>query len=515
MYLFIVCQLIGLIYQEPASSLTAEQVMQRVRQATQFSKAKLPATGLQFMGQGSYAGLPARYSLLFNKEGCYVQTIDARISTGQGFDGTHAWIKDLGGEVRVQELSDERNNKLMGLLMTNLWLDSSSGLVYSLPEKPLENDIYTLNFTYGTPQIHGKLHIDAKAWLPLDCKMMLEGRETTVKWSGLLEFEGMKFPKSVRSFSSSDSVESYEYDTVQAAPVFVKNPYEVLSKIPADVVFDNAVPAELVVKRAKTGHLLVKPLVNGKDVGWFIFDSGAGAHCLATSTIKELGLEQFGELPAIGIGGAVKTKFSQPASIQIGRATFQKPVVIGLDFAFLDAPMGEHIAGVVGYGAFHRCIIEMDMDRNFIALFDPKAYDEKRVQGRWQKLYQSARVACVEAEFEGHQGIFKLDTGAAGSTVAIHAPIVDKLKLLENRETKETQAGGVGGMVKARSGKLKYFELGGYRHEDVEATFATVNKGAFNSSDTLGNIGGDLVKPFKVVFDYQAKRIAFVKRTGE
>src|SRR4029077_10918602 len=117
------------------------------------------------------------------------------------------------------------------------------------------------------------------------------------------------------------------------------------------------------------------------------------------------------------------------------------------------------------------------------------------------------RVACVEAEFEGHKGIFKLDTGAAGSTVAIHAPTVEKFKLLEGRETQDTLAGGVGGNVTAKKGKLKYFELGGHRSNDVEATFATVNKGAFNSSDTLGNIGGDLLKPFKMVFDYQNKRI--------
>ncbi|MFT3880830.1 MAG: retropepsin-like aspartic protease [Gemmatales bacterium] len=177
--------------------------------------------------------------------------------------------------------------------------------------------------------------------------------------------------------------------------------------------------------------------------------------------------------------------------------------------------MGAKIAGVIGYGVFHRCTVELDMENNTVALFDPKTYDQNRVQNRWQKLYQTARVACVEAEFEGHKGIFKLDTGAAGSTVALHAPTVEKYKLLDGRQTTETLAGGVGGNVSAKSGKLKYFELGGHRTDDIEVTFATTAKGAFNSADTLGNIGGDLLKPFKLVFDYQNKRIAFIKRENE
>jgi hypothetical protein len=208
----------------------------------------------------------------------------------------------------------------------------------------------------------------------------------------------------------------------------------------------------------------------------------------------------------------VKTAFCQPETIQLGRATFERPMAIGLDLGFLDAPMGVHIAGVLGYGVFHRCIVEVDMRESQIALYDPDHFDDSKLKDRWQKLYQTARVACVEAEFEGHKGIFKLDTGAANSTVAIHAPIVEKFKLLENREVKDSMTGGVGGMLKAKSGNVKYFELGGHRTVNVEVVFATANQGAFNTSETMGNIGGELLKPFRLVFDYQGKRIAFVKR---
>lgn len=500
--------------QAPSTSISADEIMQQVRKATGFSVNRLPATGLQILGKGTYAGMPARYEVLFNRDGHFAQSVTSRINTGIGFDGKQAWVRDLAGEQRIQELTDRRNTIFTGLLITQLWIDPGSGMQYSLPADSLKDGVYSLQFTHVPTQMKGTIRIDQKTWLPSDCTITVEGRQMTTKWNGVVEFQGMKFPQHMQALSSNEGVEAVTIKSIQPAPTFVRNPYAALDVVPGDTVFDNTVPAELEVKRAKTGHLLVKPKVNGKHVGWFIFDSGAGANVLANSVIKELQLEQFGELPAVGIGGSVKTHFSKPETLTIGRATIKEPLVIGLDLAFLDIPMGEHIAGIVGYGTFHRCIVEMDMDKNTIALFDPKDYDQSRVNNRWQKLYQTARVSCVEAEFEGHKGIFKLDTGAAGSTVALHAPIVEKLKLLENRETSDTMSGGVGGMVKAKKGKLKYFQLADEKFENVEATFATVNKGAFNSADTMGNIGGDLLKPFKLVFDYQNKRIAFVRRTG-
>ncbi len=518
-YLLLICLQPTLIWAQGTKADVTEQtsrspaLIQQARQATGISLNKIPEEGIRLMGEGTYAGMPAHYVLQFNRQGHYMQKAQARISTGMGFDGTHAWVKDLGGEQRVQELADRRNTIFMGLIYSGLWLDPSSGLVFKEPKDSGSTEkLSVLEFEHPASEQKGKLEIDPKTGLPVSVKLMREGREVIMRWSDYREAFGMKLPGSLELLSSGDVVEKVTYSKMEAAPVSPISPYLLSANKTDDVKFDNNIPAELVVKRAKTGHLLVKPLVNGKDVGWFIFDSGAGAHVLAKGTVKELGLETFGDLPAIGVGGAVKTHFTKPSTITLGRAEFQNPFCIELDLAFLDGVMGDHIAGIVGYGAFHRCIVEVDMEKSSIALFDPANYDAARAQGRWQKLYQTARVACVEAEFEGHKGIFKLDTGAAGSTVAIHAPIVEKLKLLEGRETSDTVAGGVGGMLKAKKGKLKYFELGGHRSEDIEATFATARQGAFDSTETLGNIGGDLVKPFRVIFDYQQKRIAFVKR---
>jgi hypothetical protein len=508
---FSFCLLSAMPAQAPARVKTADEVMQCVREALSISASKIPEGGLQMLGKGTFAGMPAQTEVLFNRDGHFVQTISSRLQTSIGFDGKDAWAKDISGEQRIVELSDRRNTLMNGLLATGLWVDPGSGMKYTMSDDAWKDGVYSLNFTHGPSGFSGQLRVDGTSWLPLDCTVTIEGRKQTTAWSGTVEWQGMKFPKRSETRGSGEVAETFEIEMIRPAPTFVRNPYQAIASTPDDTAFDDRVPAELEVKRAKTGHLLVKPKVNGQDVGWFILDSGAGANVLANSAVKDLRLETFGELPAVGIGGAVKTSFCKPTSLSLGRATFQEPLCVGLELAFLDGPMGEHIGGIIGYGCLYRCIVEVDMDRGSVALFDPKNYDQSRVGDRWQRLYQSSRVSCVEAEFEGLRGIFKLDTGAGG-TVSIHAPTVEKHKLLENRETTEGMAGGVGGRIKVRDGKLKYFELAGERFENLDASFALESKGAFNSADTMGNIGGTLLKPFRIVFDYQNKRIAFVKR---
>jgi hypothetical protein len=221
-------------------------------------------------------------------------------------------------------------------------------------------------------------------------------------------------------------------------------------------------------------------------------------------------VDQFGKIPAVGVGGPKMSTLARPASLTLGPVTLDKPLMVVMDLSFLDVFMGEQIAGLIGYGMLHRTVAEIDMQAPSIALFDPAAYDGSKVA--WSRLVIDARVACVEGEFEGHKGWFHLDTGAGASTVQLHAPAVERLKLLEGRTTLPIAQGGVGGLALAREGVLKDFRIGGHRSEDVPATFATQAKGAFANPYTLGNVGGGLVRPFKLVMDYQHGRIAFVER---
>lgn len=54
---------------------------------------------------------------------------------------------------------------------------------------------------------------------------------------------------------------------------------------------------------------LVRPLINGREVGYFIFDTGASGFVLDPAVAAELGLEGFGELQVTSMVGKVASRF--------------------------------------------------------------------------------------------------------------------------------------------------------------------------------------------------------------
>jgi C-terminal processing protease CtpA/Prc len=65
----------------------------------------------------------------------------------------------------------------------------------------------------------------------------------------------------------------------------------------------------------------------------------------------------------------------------------------------------------------------------------------------------------------------------------------------------------VGGEVKLLVGRLPQLQLGRFTINDPVVHFAQDRKGAFASSEFSGVIGGELLRRFKVIFDYAHKRM--------
>lgn len=275
--------------------------------------------------------------------------------------------------------------------------------------------------------------------------------------------------------------------------------------------FDPEVPAALEVRRSPTGHLLVRGLVDGQDLGWFIFDTGAGTNCISTHVAKDRLEGPLGSIAARGIGGTVPAGFWRAKTLQVGPLTLEDTCLMGLDLSFLSPHFGVEVAGIIGFEFLALCTVEFDARESTIAVHDPARYSLPE-GGVWEAAQLYGRHPCVQAAFDGHRGPFKIDTGAAGDTVTMHYDAVRDLALLEGRETRESRAGGVGGNVATREGRFERFELGGHVFEGLEAGFAMEPVGAFADPYVLGNIGGKLLAPFVLVLDYPHRRLGFLPR---
>jgi hypothetical protein len=282
---------------------------------------------------------------------------------------------------------------------------------------------------------------------------------------------------------------------------------------PKDVVFDAAAPARLVARLTPTRHLLVKGRIDGKDVGWFIFDSGAGGMILGPPTGDELGLDRFGRY---WIGGAGKERTEghlRPAgSLELGPVKLERPIFGEFDLKGLEASFQTRLAGIVGYDLLARVIARVDMKKGTVELHDPATFALEGVTWRPLLLHGNhPHVSCTFAHDGEEEGIFRLDTGAPGVTVLFHSPWVKELGLLEGRPTVPFLGlAGVGGAAAARSGRIPWFELGGVTFDEPQVVFCQDEAGALADPWTAGTIGGNFLDRFDLVFDYPNARVGFL-----
>lgn len=275
-----------------------------------------------------------------------------------------------------------------------------------------------------------------------------------------------------------------------------------------DAVFLPGLAPQLEVKRAPTGHLLVRPVVNGVQPGWFIFDTGAGICVISTPHLAEFKLAKAGAIEATGVGGSSSRALYRADTLVLGPLSLRNHPVMATDLSFLQRFLKDDIVGIIGYGVLSRCVAELDPAAPAIALFDRGTYTP--ADGTWSTLTLLNRVPALTATYEGHQGLFRVDTGS-NESVTIHQAAVRKHDLLNGRPNlASAKMGGVGGFVSAKKGTLATFALAGTDLGEVPATFSLATSGSMADSDLDGTIGSGILDRFRLVFDYAGERAILI-----
>lgn len=488
----------------------AAAVLDHVREAVGFKS--LPAQGLSARGHISIRGLDGSFSTVFDNQGRFATTVDSRLPLSAGYDGKTAWEVDHSGISRVVSLGDRAEELLSTWFFTGQWLAAGTPLKVDMAPEQGDGKAVVLTLSMDEGATTGTIRIDRATWLPESFEWTSGTTPRSLKVSGYAEHAGLKLPAHAEEIDGHEHV-VYDVESVETAPQFMRSPYERVVAPPPGIRFEAGAPAALEVKKAPTGHLLVKPKINGQDAGWFIFDTGAGITVISPAVADKFGLESFGKIGLVGVGGAKSAAFRQGEGMTLGPATIEKPIMTELDLSFLNVLMGEEIAGVIGYEVVGRVVAEIDPANAKVALHDSTTYQLAR--GQWQEMLLNSRTPVLKATFEDHEGLFTLDTGAGQSTVMMHALATERFKLLEGRKTTSSMLGGVGGMVPAKVGDLEWVELAGERHEHVKASFATKPTGAFGNRYITGNLGAGLLTNFTIILDHPHGRLALVKREDQ
>ncbi len=497
------------------SDATVQSLLEKARKGIGRTKAAgapdAARSIIMLSGTTRFLGSGAKATVSFDPAGNYKTEIDGPVSFARGIANGKGWCHDLGGEVHPLYFGELEPMLVESSLVTGSWTDSPAFEFAALPDKQTDAaDV--LAFTLRNGRLKGEINLDKGTGRPTLVRFGAGPEVRTITLSGELIVDGAWYPARAELGEPSGftTTQSFEHaQRVPAASASFDPPAENLN----DREFDASIPAEIEVKRVKSGHLLVRPRINGQDAGWWFFDTGAGGAVISPAMIDKLGLERFGEIPVGGMGGTSSMPMVRPHSVTLGPITYHDLMMTQVDLAPIGAALGEEIVGAIGYNLLHRCIVRVDQNAPKVAIYDPAKFDGSAPGGaglNWSKLYVYERHPCIDASFEGRAGVFKIDTGAGSQTVMFHSPAVVRHKLLD-RETSDSKGGGVGGYKAVKVGTLDWFEFGGVRQDQVKATFSLAADGTSAEAWADGAIGGKLLTPFELVLDYKNERIALVK----
>jgi hypothetical protein len=260
-----------------------------------------------------------------------------------------------------------------------------------------------------------------------------------------------------------------------------------------------------------TGNLiLVQARMNDCAPSWFIFDTGATDSVIDSQLAKTMGLKAAGQTLGTGSAGTATALIFRGNSLKLPNIEATNLTLYGLPIDFISAPLGHKIGGVLGNDILKQLVFEIDYVSQVINFYEPASYQ-----------YSSAGVA-IPITIEGYpfvraritldgrhmiEGKFEIDSGSTGA-ITFNTPFVDRNRLL-NFVSKSNQArlGGVGGSAVAFSGRVKAMSLGSFQLENLIARFSRARRGDDSSAKYDGLIGGEILRRFKVVFDYSRRQM--------
>ena len=487
------------------ASLAADdvEILARVRKAGGWGSG----SPLVIEGDAECYGSKGHFTLVTGSSGRFRERVDAPLGRTRGDDGETGWEIDASGMPRRLDADERDRARLATWIWTGQWLDPAAKIVATVKSSQPERNQLVLAIGMASHPWRAELVIDGQTWLPRSLTSSGASGPEVVEFTRYLEHEGRKVAGTVASQTGNIPTFTGKVAAIRSSVAEGDRAFAPIDERPDDTHFNAGQPAQVHLERARTGQLLVYPTIDGVNLGAFVLDSGASATVISTEAAKKLGLPVLGTVPLGSMFGSVAANVHRAGSLRLGPATITGVYLVEMDLAPLTSAFGLNVQGIVGYDLFSRCAVDLTLAQNKLSLHEPASGELDGL--RWLPLSLPLRHPAVMAKAAGvPEGPFRLDLGAAGGPVGnviFHGDTVNKYHLLDGRQVARVQAG----KLHLGVGEIAWFELAGHRFERPQVLFALDAEGVLGKAGTLGNIGVEFLRTFRIVFDYSRSRIAF------
>lgn len=258
-------------------------------------------------------------------------------------------------------------------------------------------------------------------------------------------------------------------------------------------------------------QISLRARIDERDAAWLLLDTGAAGSVLDERRAAALGLETVGHQESLGAFGRQAGSIVRGVRVALPGFELLDQTMDTLSLEALSAQAGRPMDGILGRPLFDRCVVEIDYQRRCVSLHDAARF---RYHGKGtivpieileDQPYVTARVVLPGGR--PITGRLVIDTGASSSLILSPDP-ADREELLATfGKTVSVQAHGVGGGGNVRIARVERLELGGFALERPITVLQPAGSGRVSAPGTLGNIGGGILSRFKVIFDYQRRRM--------
>lgn len=275
-------------------------------------------------------------------------------------------------------------------------------------------------------------------------------------------------------------------------------------------------PATIPLDVTSYGGIFLHARVNNSQAMSFYLDSGASfPFVIGTNKATALGLkldEQFLMGGGAGPNMAVVSK-TNGLTIALNHKTFTNQRAAVLDLRTIEEQLGRPLDGLVGVELFIKYVVEIDYTARLLKLYDPQSYV---FSGKGESVPLALRDAhfFVPAKIDIPQrgeiaGQFLIDTGGCMMTAILTTGFARRhtLPVPAQKTISDQSVSGLGGQTRLLVSRASSFKIGSAVFSAPLIYMSQDKGGALASSDYDGLIGTEILKRFKLTFDYPRQRL--------
>ncbi|HEX8128483.1 MAG TPA: aspartyl protease family protein [Pyrinomonadaceae bacterium] len=289
---------------------------------------------------------------------------------------------------------------------------------------------------------------------------------------------------------------------------------ESAGQTPASFRFTSGTSAPGIPYESNANKIYLSATVNDIASRWFILDSGAAFNVVDEEQVKTLGLN-LSDISAVRGAGerSVNIAVGSAVKISLPGVEFKEQSVTVLPVSDSIARYeGRRVDGLLGYDFFKRFVVEIDYAAGRINLHAPQTYNYagagERIPLEINKghIFVSATLALPDGK--SVESTLLVDTGFR-TGLTLNTPFVAEHGLLASvpKKLDFLKAVGVGGEYSLAVARIRSVRLGHHTIASPVVALSRAESGVLAGGDFDGIIGAEILRRFKVIFDYSRRQM--------